>query len=221
MRVTKYIHSCLLIESGGDRLLIDPGRFSFLDKRVTPQQFEGIAAVLMTHDHPDHVDVDALVQIVERNRPRPEVFANEDLAARLANAGIPTEIFQKGSRRIGSLEVRAIAAKHEAILSPTLPRNVAYVVNERVLHPGDSYDASLEELKGIALLALPIMAPWTTELRTAEFGERMAPKRILPIHDGYVKDFWLEARHANLGGHFRKLGIEYTPADEPGAPVAV
>jgi hypothetical protein len=49
----------------------------------------------------------------------------------------------------------------------------------------------------------------------------MAPKRILPIHDGYVKDFWLEARHANLGGHFRKLGIEYAPADEPGASVAV
>lgn len=35
MRVSKYIHSCLLIESDGDRLLIDPGKFSFSDGRVT------------------------------------------------------------------------------------------------------------------------------------------------------------------------------------------
>jgi L-ascorbate metabolism protein UlaG (beta-lactamase superfamily) len=219
MRVSKYIHSCLLLESDGDRLLIDPGKFSFLDGRVTLSQFDGIAAVLVTHDHPDHLDVDALRRIVERTRA--EVFANEEIAARLGKEGIAAAVFQEGTRRIRSFEVRAIPAKHEAILSPTLPRNVAYVVNGRVLHPGDSYDASLDELRGIALLALPIMAPWTTELGTAAFAERFAPKRVLPIHDGYVKDFWLKARHENLGGHLRKQGIGYDPADDPGASVEV
>ena len=219
MRVSKYIHSCLLIESDGDRLLIDPGKFSFLDGRVTLSEFDGTAAVLVTHDHPDHLDVDALRRIVERSSA--EVFANEEIVTKLGTDGIRSTVFQEGTRRIRSLEVRAIPAKHEAILSPTLPRNVAYVVNGRVLQPGDSYDASLDELRGIALLALPIMAPWTTELRTAAFAERLAPKRVLPIHDGYVKDFWLKARHENLGGHLRRLGIDYAPADEPGAFVDV
>lgn len=219
MRVSKYIHSCLLIESDGDRLLIDPGKFSFLEGRVTLSQFDGIAAVLVTHDHPDHLDVDALRRIVERTDAR--VFTNEEVVAKLGKEGIEASVFQDGVQRIRSFEVRAIAAKHEAILSATLPRNVGYVVNGRLLHAGDSYDKSLDELRGIALLALPIMAPWTTELATAAFGERLAPKRILPIHDGYVKDFWLAARHANLGGHFKKLGIEYAPADEPGSSVNV
>jgi L-ascorbate metabolism protein UlaG (beta-lactamase superfamily) len=219
MRVSKYIHSCLLIESEGDRLLIDPGKFSFLDGRVTLSEFDGTAGVLVTHDHPDHLDVDALRRIVERTGA--EVFANEEIEAKLGKEGIRSTVFQDGTRRIRSFDVRAIPAKHEAILSPTLPRNVAYVVNGRVLQPGDSYDASLDELRGIALLALPIMAPWTTELGTAAFAARLAPKRVLPIHDGYVKDFWSKSRHENLGGHLRRLGIDYTPADEPGSSVDV
>ena len=217
MRVSKHIHSCLLVENEGDRLLLDPGRFSFLDGRVTTAQFENLSAVLVTHDHPDHLDLDALKQILARNRA--EVFSNGEIADRLGRERIEVRVLEEGTRRIGSFEVRAVSARHEAILSAKLPRNVAYVINGRLLHPGDSYAPSLDALRGIPLLALPIMAPWTTELVTAAFGERMSPGRILAIHDGYVKDFWLKARHENLGGHFRKLGIEYVPADEPGSSV--
>lgn len=219
MRVTKYIHSCLLIEENGERLLIDPGKFTFMDDRVSPERFDGVAGILVTHDHPDHLDADAIKVIAAKNRA--PVFANEEIAARLRKESVGAEVFEEGSRRIGSFEVRAVAARHEAILSDRLPRNVAYAFNDRLLQPGDSYAASLDAFRGIALLALAIMAPWTTELGTAAFGERLAPKRILPIHDGYVKDFWLKARHENLGGHFGKRGIAYAPADEPGAYVEV
>jgi L-ascorbate metabolism protein UlaG (beta-lactamase superfamily) len=219
MRISKFIHSCLLVEDAGDRLLIDPGKFTFLEKRVSPSQFEDIAAVLVTHDHPDHIDLDALREIVTRNGA--EVIANEEIAARLGKEGVEVRPLEVGTRRVRSLEVRAIPARHEAILSSTLPRNVAYLVNGRLLHPGDSYDESLNELRGVDVLALPIMAPWTTELGTAAFAERLAPKRALPIHDGYVKDFWLKARHDNLGGHLRKLGIDYAPADVPGSSIEI
>lgn len=219
MRVSKYIHSCVLVEKGTDRLLIDPGKFSFLDGRVSVEQFDGVAAVLVTHSHPDHLDVDVIAAIVERGRP--EVLANSEIAAKLREKGIDAKVFEEGARRIASFDVRAIRARHEAILSPALPANVAYVVDEMLLHPGDSYAQSLDSCRGIPLLALPIMAPWTTELGTAAFAERLAPKRALPIHDGYVKDFWLKGRHDNLGGHLRGRGIEYAPADEPGTSIEI
>jgi L-ascorbate metabolism protein UlaG (beta-lactamase superfamily) len=217
MRVSKFIHACLLIEKGNDRLLIDPGKFSFLDGRVTVERFDGVAAVLVTHAHPDHLDVERLRAIVDRTGA--EVHAGSEIASKLRPDGLEVRAFDDGSRRIGSFDVRAIPAPHEAILSPTLPQNVAYVVDERLLHPGDSYAQSLDACRGIPLLALPIMAPWTTEPATAAFAARLAPKRAMPIHDGYVKDFWLEARHANLGGHLRGQGIAYEPADDPGASV--
>jgi len=219
MLVSKFLHACLLVEKGSDRILIDPGKFSFLDGRVSVERFDGVAAVLVTHSHPDHLDVEKLRAIVDRTGAG--VHASSEIASKLRPDGIEIRAFDEGPRRIASFEVRAIPAPHEAILSSSLPQNVAFVVDERLLHPGDSYASSLDACRGIPLLALPIMAPWTTEPATAAFAERLAPGRAMPIHDSYVKDFWLEARHANLGGHLRGRGIEYAPADEPGTSVDV
>jgi len=34
MRVSKYLHSCLLIENDGGKILFDPGKFSFAEGLV-------------------------------------------------------------------------------------------------------------------------------------------------------------------------------------------
>lgn len=44
MRISKYIHSCLLIEKGGDRILFDPDKFSYVEGLVKPEQFESLTA---------------------------------------------------------------------------------------------------------------------------------------------------------------------------------
>ncbi|RYF75875.1 MAG: MBL fold metallo-hydrolase, partial [Cytophagaceae bacterium] len=64
MKITKYIHSCLLLEKDGQQLLFDPGKFSFIEGLVQPETFRHVAQVIITHDHPDHLDVDILKQIV-------------------------------------------------------------------------------------------------------------------------------------------------------------
>ncbi|MGI8786239.1 MAG: hypothetical protein ACR2HG_00575 [Pyrinomonadaceae bacterium] len=46
MKITKYIHSCLVIEKGLDRILFDPGLFSFVEGAVKPNQFQNIQAIL-------------------------------------------------------------------------------------------------------------------------------------------------------------------------------
>jgi L-ascorbate metabolism protein UlaG (beta-lactamase superfamily) len=65
MRVYKYIHSCLVVEEGGDKILFDPGMFSFLEGQVTPEAFRDVGTIIITHNHPDHVDVVSLKKIVE------------------------------------------------------------------------------------------------------------------------------------------------------------
>ena len=219
MRVTKFVHACLLVEKGPDRILIDPGTFSFRDERVTVERFDGVKAVFLTHSHVDHVDAGKLRALVERSRP--EVYAPPDLATKLSAEGIEARAFDAGSRRVGSFEIRAIAAPHERVLGLELPQNVAYVVDERLLHPGDSHATSLNECGGIPLLALPLVAPWTTDLATAAFAERLAPRRAMPIHDGYVKEFVLGAIQERIGAHLRGRGIGWEPALEPGASVEV
>jgi len=58
IKITKYIHSCLLFEKDGFKLLFDPGKFTFAEGLVSPEMFSDISAVIITHNHPDHLDTE-------------------------------------------------------------------------------------------------------------------------------------------------------------------
>jgi L-ascorbate metabolism protein UlaG (beta-lactamase superfamily) len=215
MRVYKYIHSCLLIEEGEDRILFDPGKFSFVEGLVKPDLFRDLSAMILTHRHPDHIDDNSLKKIL-KNNPSATVLTNSEIHSRLTDMGISSEVFETGGRTVGGFTLQATKAEHAQILNAKIPRNTAYVVNDTLLHPGDSFDHSLDGYKGITLLALPIMAPWTTELEVAEFARRLSPRQVIPIHDGYAKDFFLEQRYENFQKYFSQFDIEFQRLDKPG-----
>ena len=50
MKITKFGHSCLLVEENGVRILFDPGSYSTAQNDV-----KNIDVVLITHEHSDHV----------------------------------------------------------------------------------------------------------------------------------------------------------------------
>ena len=220
MRVSKYIHSCLLVEKGGDRILFDPGKFSFVEGLIRPEQFENLTAVLLTHQHPDHMDHDSLKTILERN-PAARVITNAEIRSRLDSEGITSELFEEGTLDVGTFRLRAVAAEHAKLLDSEAPQNTAYVVDDALLHPGDSFDRSLDEFRGVAALALPLMAPWTTELEVGEFARRMAPRRVIPIHDGYAKEFFLKQRYEHFEKYLSKHGIEFLRMEKPGDAVEI
>lgn len=220
MRVSKYIHACLLVEDGDDKILFDPGKFSFVEGLVKPEDFRDLSAIILTHRHPDHLDDEALKKIMGNN-PSAAVLTNAEIEMQLRPLGIAAEVFESGRRAAGKFSLEAVAAEHAPILNAETPRNIAYVIGGRLLHPGDSFDHSLDAYRGIELLALPIMAPWTTELEVAEFARRIAPKQVIPIHDGYAKEFFLKQRYENFGKYFSQLGISFHPVGEPGESIEV
>ncbi len=216
MRISKFIHACLLVESEGTRILFDPGKFTFLDGTIQPESFRDLDAIVVTHKHLDHVD-DAALKVSVQHNPSAVVLGNHQIREQLATSGIEVEVFESGTRRVGKCTLEAIVADHAKILNAECPTNVAYIVNDRLMHPGDSFDHSLDARKGIELLALPVMAPWNTELAVAEFALRLAPKTVFPIHDGYAKPFFLQSRYDNFTKYFAKQGIEFVALMEAGA----
>src|SRR5215218_11221979 len=81
MRLTKLGHSCLLVEEGGARLLLDPGTLS-----GGFEELEGLTAVLFTHQHADHLDQARLRGLLERN-PRARVVSDQGSAEPWARPG--------------------------------------------------------------------------------------------------------------------------------------
>lgn len=188
--------------------MFDPGLFTFVEGLVKPGQFKDIRAIILTHYHPDHIDEESLKQIIENN-PDAVVLANTEISAKLAEKNIQAEVFESGQTVIAGFVLEAFDAPHEPILADELPQNTAYLVDGNILHPGDSLSKNLYGLKNTPVLALPLMAPWATELQIYDFAVHMSPQHIIPIHDGFARDFFLESRYHNFQKYFSQNNIKF------------
>lgn len=219
MKISKYLHSCLVFEQDGYKLLFDPGKFSFAEGLVKPEMFADVNSIIITHVHPDHLDTDILKQII--NVSGAAVYTNQQVADVLVKHNIPHTIWPDGVYNLGPFKLEAITVVHELILDNPLPQMTGFIINDQVLHPVDSMEDALLKYKGIELLIMVTMAPFTNELRITEFADKLQPKQILPVHDGYAKDFFIEQRYAAYEKHFDKREIKFNPVYKVGDSVTL
>jgi len=217
MKITKYLHSCLVFEKDNFKLLVDPGIYSFIEGFITADEFNDVDAVIITHIHADHLDKENLAKIIELSNAK--VYTVKQVSDELKKAGIDTEPIPTV---IGPFQLELIPVMHEGLLDNPLPEMVAMVIDGKVLHPVDSFDDKLLSYTGIELLILPVMAPFTTELIVAAFADKIKPRQVLPVHDGFAKPFFLKQRYENYNRHFEKLGVVFhSNMSEIGASVEV
>jgi L-ascorbate metabolism protein UlaG (beta-lactamase superfamily) len=207
VRLRKYGHSCLLLEERSESLLFDPGQADFLDAKATPDTFASVSLIVVTHWHPDHADPDLIRRIVERSGAK--VLANADGQRELRAVGVEAIVVEEGVRSHGAFKLQMIRSPHAPILGSVPPENTAYLVNDRLLNPGDSFEARLAQFKDVPVLALPVTAPWTTELDSTGFADRIAPRRVVPLHDGYLREFFRKRRYQTFAQHFEKKKIRF------------
>ncbi|MGH8916718.1 MAG: MBL fold metallo-hydrolase, partial [Acidimicrobiia bacterium] len=160
------------------RVLVDPGNYS-----SDWHQLTDLAAVLITHQHHDHIDVPNLVPVLEAN-PTARVIAEPAVVDMLGDRAVEKAVVGERAE-IGDLGVEVVGGEHE-VIHDSIPRigNVGYVLQEgdgaRIFHPGDSYATAPA---AIDVLALPIAAPWANVAMTVDFANAVEPGRIIPIHD--------------------------------------
>jgi L-ascorbate metabolism protein UlaG (beta-lactamase superfamily) len=97
MRISKHIHSCLLFEHQGEKLLFDPGLFTFLEGKVRPDQFAGVSTIVITHEHPDHLNMKALKEILAKSTAT--VISNRGVAEKLRPEGSRSQYTRRGRVR--------------------------------------------------------------------------------------------------------------------------
>ena len=167
----------------------------------------------------DHLDVAALQKIVALRQVI--IISNREVATELKAHGLTVQIHEEGRLDLGVFQLLALSVQHEAILDSPLPQMTAWLVNGKVLNPADSFANNLLPFAGVEMLLLPVTAPFLTELVVADFALKMRPRQILPVHDGYLKPFFIQQRYENYGPYFEKHGIVFHRLAEPGDAITL
>ncbi len=194
MKITKFVHSCLLVETPDRVAVFDPGGFATLD----PAKLDRLDDIFITHNHGDHLNVDLIKKLVAKF-PKVRIFATAQGVEDLKAAGITaTNDPPEGAELFDS--------PHETTepLFPTPQEHGIHYLG-MLTDPGDSHHFA--ETK--AILALPVQAPWGGTIAAAALALKLKPKYVIPVHDWHWNDQARASMYNMLEGVFKEAGITF------------
>lgn len=204
MKLTKHEHACVRLEKNGRVLVIDPGLFT------TGPVLEGADAVLITHEHSDHVDVDKLLEAAS---PSLDIYTCEGVAADLADVRGKVHVVRHGDAfEAAGFRVRAFGEWH-AKNHPDVPvvQNVGFLLDDELFYPGDALTVPGVE---VPTLLVPTGAPWLILGDMIRYLREVRPARAFSTHDGLYNDVGLA-----LVDNWLKMEAEKQKADIRRLPV--
>jgi len=176
LKITKFVHSCLLVETPDRVALFDPGGMS--EAALPVDKLDRLDDIFITHIHGDHLSVPLLKQLIAKF-PTVRITSTDEVVKQLVTEGIKATTTPPAG-------VSFFESPHEDV-SPMFgqpPQEIGIHYLDVLSDPGDSH--SFHETK--AVLALPVTAPWGSSNRALNLALELKPKHVLPIHDWHWND---------------------------------
>jgi len=201
MRLTKLGHASVRLEKDGSVLVIDPGTFSDAGSALT-----GAGAVLITHEHADHLDADQ-VRAAMSGDPGLHMWTNAGVASQFAEFGPRVHTVAHGDTfTAAGFDVHVYGRDH-AQIHPDVPVivNTGFAVDGTVFHPGDALTVPEDR---VPVLLLPLVGPWLKTSEMIDYARAVAPQRAYAIHEAILNA-------DGLGLMDRMLGLAAAPTGAP------
>ena len=146
MKITKYPQSCFLLESKGEKIIIDPGNMvktHMSDFDIN--SWTNIDIILITHKHSDHCDAE-LVKEIQNQNPNALIYTNSEVAQILKENGINTNVVKENDNlEFNDIKVEVTPAQHGYLYlmkGGKFPKeNIGYIIDDgkhRVYHTSDT-----------------------------------------------------------------------------------
>jgi L-ascorbate metabolism protein UlaG (beta-lactamase superfamily) len=212
MRMTKLGHSCVRLERDAQQIVLDPGIWSGDDPAA------GANALLITHEHADHLDGEVVRTALERD-PALELWTNAAVAARFEAFGARVHAVGHGDAfTAAGFEIRVYGTDH-AVIHPDIPvvPNIGFAVEGTLFHPGDAFTIPGEP---IDTLLLPISAPWLKASEVFDYARAVKPRMSYAIHDEVLNSNGIGLMGFLAGALLGERGGDYSRL-EPGSSVDI
>ena len=175
MKITRYFQSCLLVEEGNTRILIDPSG----QEAQRANEFGLLNAVLYTHQHADHFDAKLAESFAAK---KADIYANASTAKQMAIT--PNTVKDGQEFEVNGIKIKAIELPHCLMWDGSEgPQNTGYEIAGKLFHAGDG-----KELANFSIdnLALPITGPDVSLKDAYAFAKQVSAKKVIPIHYDYI-----------------------------------
>lgn len=192
MKITKFNQSCLLVETKGKRILVDPGNIGYEESLL--DEWIDINYILVTHRHRDHCNVDVINKIAERDGSKiyttHEVVEKVELKdAIVIKAGDIIEL--EGIKVEVTKAVHGFFTKMKYTGAEIL-ENVGYIIDDgenRLYATSDTINFNNDYKCDI--LCMPFNGNGLTlgVIDGVMFAKDINPKLVLPIHTEHPLDF--------------------------------
>jgi L-ascorbate metabolism protein UlaG (beta-lactamase superfamily) len=197
VKISKHLHSCLLVEEQEKTFLFDPGIFTYQEKALDITKLEQLDYILITHAHPDHMHMPFLNDLLVKF-PNAKIVTNNAIVEQFAKENIPATYESDPI-------VTVTKVPHERLWDSEPPENVMLTVFGKLASPGDSHHFETKA----EILALPIMAPWGSTTEAVNLALKLQPKVIIPLHDWFYKDGVRQMMHQRLKEFFATKNIDF------------
>ena len=181
MKITKFPQSCLLIETKGKKILIDPGKLKYKEEYF--DIWNNVDIILITHKHPDHCNTEVLKKLnknITIYSTREVQNANEDLNIKIIKE---KDIFQ-----IGDINIEVVHAIHgyqPLLKGKEINENVGFIVDDgknRLYTTSDTICFKNDYKADI--LCIPVTGHGLTmsAFEAALYSKEVEAKLTIPIH---------------------------------------
>jgi len=213
MKITKFAQSCIMIESEGQKILIDPGAIG-LDKK-TIQKWIHPDFILITHKHFDHFDENAVNKIVSN---KTIIYASSETAKEYPNTKF--EIIKKGNKfNLGKVKVEVVKGihGHHALMpkGKEVKEAIGYILElegKKLYHTGDTISFQNDYKCNILFVPFNNHGVCMGPFEAALFAKETNAELIIPIHQNNeklpadIEKFKIELEKNKLNYKFLEIG---------------
>lgn len=178
MQLRKYLHACFVVEQENQSLIVDPGNLS-TDLEIP----HNTCAVVVTHEHLDHVDPHLLGKIAASS-PSAVLYTEQSVIDKL-NVDMPVQPVNAGDIiTAGPFTIEFYGGEH-AIIHDDIPRipNLGVTINQHLCYPGD---ALVQPPRPPETVIIPVAAPWCKVSEVIDFARNTGAKTLIPTHDAIL-----------------------------------
>ena len=217
MKLTRFAQSCLLIETKGKKILVDPGDI-FFDESLLPEYWNNIDVLLVTHKHSDHCYVPAIQEIMKN--PQTKFYSTAEVAEKRPELH-PDIIKVWDIFQFDEITIKVVPAVHGFL--PHLKwwneifESVGYTIDDgekKLYIVWDSLCFSTEETCDI--LFVPVCNHWLVmwPFDAARFAQQVQAKLVIPCHyENLVYPIALSV----VEEEFKKQNISYRILERKGS----